>query len=335
MSGDRGDLGVGSASDAARGERHGDRRRTHGYVGRLAPSPTGGMHLGIARTSLCAWLAARAASGTLVLRIEDIDTPRVVPGSAEQIMDELRYLGLDWDEGPDVGGPSAPYVQSQRGELYAAAIETLRARGFVYPCTCSRKEIALVASAPHGELGPHYPGTCREGPSHPGRPAALRFRMPSPPPEFVDRLHGVHREASSDDFVLQRADGVYAYQLAVVVDDIAMGVTEVVRGDDLLSSTPRQLELYRALSASPPAFAHVPLAIGPDGRRLSKRFGSRSVAELRAAGVSAERIVSYLAQSLDLAPAGRLCSARELVAEFDVTRLRRGPGRLDDAALLV
>ncbi len=291
------------------------------------------MHLGVARTSLIAWLCARAASGRLVLRIEDIDTPRVVPGSAEQIMDELRFLGLDWDEGPDLGGPFAPYVQSQRGEHYATAIETLRTRGLVYPCTCSRKEIALIGSAPHGELGPRYPGTCRNGPSHPGRPEALRFRMSETPACFVDRVHGPQPARVGDDFVLRRADGVYAYQLAVVVDDIAMKISEVVRGDDLLTSTPRQLELYRGLSAPPPAFAHVPLALGADGRRLSKRFGSRSVSELRAAGASAERIVSYLAHSLDLVLEGQLCSARDLAAEFDVTRLPRSPVPLDDAAI--
>lgn len=293
------------------------------YRGRLAPSPTGGMHLGIARTSLVAWLRARSAAGTLVLRIEDLDTPRIVPGSAQTIMDELTFLGLDWDEGPAAGGPHGPYLQSERHAHYAAAIDTLRARGLLYPCTCSRKEIALVSSAPHGELGPLYPGTCRNGPSHPGRPASLRFRMPRPAPTFVDRLHGPYGEMVSDDFVLQRADGLYAYQLAVVVDDLAMGITEVVRGDDLLSSTPRQLALYRALGAAPPSFLHVPLGRSPDGKRLSKRYGSVSVGELRARGRSAEQILGLLAASLGIGEPGKSVRAAQLVTQFDLATIPR------------
>jgi glutamyl-tRNA synthetase len=293
------------------------------YRGRLAPSPTGDVHLGVARTSLLAWLAARATGGALVMRIEDIDTPRVVPGAAQAIMEQLRWLGLDWDEGPDVGGPHGPYVQSLRHDRYAQAIETLRARGFVYPCTCSRKEIAQIASAPHGDLGPRYPGTCRSGPSHPGRPEALRFRMPEVAPSFVDRVHGAYASDESDDFVLRRADGVYAYQLAVVVDDIAMRITEVVRGDDLLSSTPRQLALYTALGATPPAFLHVPLVLDPDGRRMSKRFGSPGLPELRAAGMSPERVVGMLAHSLGLLGDSSPLTASDLVPHYDVARLPR------------
>jgi glutamyl-tRNA synthetase len=291
------------------------------YRGRLAPSPTGDVHLGVARTSLLAWLAARAASGALVMRIEDIDTPRVVPGSAAAIMEQLRWLGLDWDEGPDVGGPHAPYVQSARTNLYADAIETLRARGFVYPCTCSRKEIAQVASAPHGDLGPLYPGTCSAGRSHADRPAAQRFRMPKVAPSFVDRVHGSYTAGVSDDFVLRRADGVYSYQLAVVVDDLAMGIIEVVRGDDLLSSTPRQLALYSALGASPPAFLHVPLVLDADGRRMSKRFGSPGIPELRAAGMHPEQLVGKLAKSLGLTDTDAPLTAAELVAHYDPARL--------------
>jgi glutamyl-tRNA synthetase len=305
-----------------------------GYRGRLAPSPTGHMHLGVARTALVAWLRARRAGGRLVLRIEDIDTPRVVSGSAEAIMSELRWLGIDWDEGPDRGGPHAPYTQSARTELYARALEQLRAQGDVYPCTCSRKEIAQIASAPHGDLGPLYPGTCRSGPSHPGRPASQRFRMPSPAPHFVDRLQGPYDAGVSDDFVLQRSDGVYAYQLAVVVDDLAMGITEVVRGDDLLSSTPRQLALYEALGAQPPAFLHVPLMLDADGRRMSKRFGSLSITQCQQAGVSASRVVGMLAHTLGLAEADEALALPALLERFDLAKLPSAPTVFDSARLV-
>jgi glutamyl-tRNA synthetase len=296
----------------------------------LAPSPTGALHLGIARTALCAWLRARASSGRLVMRVEDIDTPRVLPGSAQAIMDDLRWLGLDWDEGPDLGGPHAPYVQSARTALYAEAIDRLSARGLLYPCTCSRKDIAEVASAPHGDLGPLYPGTCRAGARASSRAPALRFRMPTPAAQFHDVLHGEYSAGVADDFVLRRGDGVYAYQLAVVVDDIAMKITEVVRGDDLLSSTPRQIALYQALGAEPPQFMHVPLLLAADGRRLSKRHAARSIAQYRAAGASASQLLGLLAGTLGLANAGEALEPAQLIARFDVARLPRTAARMDD-----
>jgi glutamyl-tRNA synthetase len=312
-------------------ERPGERVSDHVYRGRLAPSPTGGLHLGIARTALVAWLRARQRRGALILRIEDIDTPRVVAGSAESIMDDLRWLGIDWDEGPDRGGPNAPYLQSQRSAHYEAAIDRLRAEGFVYPCTCSRKDIAGVASAPHGDLGPLYPGTCREHPTHPDRPASLRFKQAGPAPGFVDLLQGVYPHPVADDFVLRRADGMFAYQLAVVVDDIAMGISEVVRGDDLLSSTPRQLTLYSALAAAAPSFVHVPLMLDVDGRRLSKRHGAPAIAAYRAAGVSAERVLGFLAASLGLADPIRepKIAAKELITRFDLRRLPLTAARVE------
>ena len=292
------------------------------------------MHLGLARSALVAWLRARKENGHLVLRVEDIDGPRVVQGSAQSIIEDLRWLGLDWDEGPDVGGPHAPYLQSERLQLYAAAIERLRAQQLVYPCTCSRKDIAELASAPHGDLGAQYPGTCRNGPTRNDRAPALRLRVSGPASGFVDGLHGAQPSAAVDDFVLQRGDGVYAYQLVVVVDDIAMQISEVVRGDDLLSSTPRQLALYRALGEPAPRFFHVPLVFALDGRRLSKREHAPGIAEYRAAGVSADRVIGLLAHTLGLAAEGEQLSAQRLLTRFDPALLPRTAALLDPTVLL-
>jgi glutamyl-tRNA synthetase len=256
--------------------------------------------------------------------MEDLDGPRVVPGAAEALLDDLRWLGLDWDEGPDLGGPHAPYVQSQRGALYDAALARLVGSGACFECSCSRREVQASASAPHGELGPRYPGSCRSGPLHPERPRALRFRMTSGEP-FVDGLCGPQAASEGDDFVVRRADGLHAYQLAVVVDDIAMGVTEVVRGDDLLGSTPRQLALYRALGATAPAFAHLPLVLGADGERLAKRHGAVAIADYRAAGWSAERVVGALAASFGWLPAGAELSAADCLARFADAPIPRTP----------
>lgn len=292
------------------------------YRGRLAPSPTGALHLGVARTALIAWLRARKHDGVLVMRIEDIDTPRVTQGSARAIMDDLRWLGIDWDEGPDLGGPHGPYEQSQRSALYTAALDILTERGFVYPCTCSRKEIASVASAPHGDLGPLYPGTCRAGAIRNDRTPALRFKHSGDAPTFDDVLHGPYHDAWVDDFVLRRGDGMFSYQLAVVVDDIAMQINEVVRGDDLMSSTPRQLALYQALGAQPPRFLHVPLLLAADGGRLSKRHQSPSIAQYRAQGVPASVIVGWLAASLGILDAPEPVTPSELIASFELSRLQ-------------
>jgi glutamyl-tRNA synthetase len=304
------------------------------YRGRLAPSPTGTLHLGVARTSLVAWLRARKLGGALVMRIEDIDGPRVVEGSAESLMEDLRWLGLDWDEGPDVGGAFGPYVQSERTEHYASAIARLRESDVVYPCTCSRKDILELASAPHGDLGAIYPGTCRNGVTRTDRPAAVRLRVAAPAPSFVDVLHGDQPARDVDDFVLQRGDGVYAYQLAVVVDDGAMGITEVVRGDDLLPSTPRQLALYRALGVEPPAFLHVPLMLANDGRRLSKRDSAPSIADYRGAGIRADQVIGLLASTLGLLPVGARASAVDLIETFDLDALPRAPTVLDAVPLV-
>jgi glutamyl-tRNA synthetase len=301
--------------------------------GRYAPSPTGPLHLGNARTALLAWLAARAASDRFAMRVEDLDGPRVKPGLEARILGELRWLGIDWDEGPDVGGPHAPYRQSQRLGRYTAAFEALRRRGLAYPCFCSRAEIAAASQAPHGpaDEGPRYPGTCRELDEREralraarGKPPAWRFRVPADVVAFRDVVFGeqvVDVGAQVGDFVVMRADGVPAYQLAVVVDDAAMDVSEVVRGADLLPSTARQLLLYRALSLPEPRFAHVPLVVGEDGERLAKRHGALSLGELRDRGAHPRAVVGMLARSSGLAAPGEMPSPEELVRGFALDRI--------------
>jgi glutamyl-tRNA synthetase len=304
--------------------------------GRFAPSPTGALHLGNARTALLAWLHARAAGGRFVMRVEDLDRGRVRPGIMEAQLADLRWLGLDWDEGPDVGGPYAPYLQTERTEDYRAALHRLANAGLIFACSCSRRDIAAAASAPHGggEEGPRYAGTCRERPAGGWvdggplgeAPMALRFRTPSAEVCFHDLLQGrvcFDPAAETGDFVVRRKDGVAAYQLAVVVDDAAMEITHVVRAADLLSSTARQLLLYEALGLRAPAFLHVPLLLGADGERLAKRHGAVSLAEVRQAGVSPQRVAGWLAATCGLAAPGEEVSAVDLMARFDVARLPR------------
>lgn len=290
-------------------------------VGRFAPSPTGRLHLGNVRSALLGWLQARAAGGQFLLRIEDLDPDRSRPEAVDGILEDLAFLGLDWD------GPV--WRQSQRGAAYDEALRALEAKGLVYPCWCSRAEIARAASAPHvGEEGPVYPGTCRDSAHEkPGRAPALRFRVPAGVVRFDDLVHGPVAQdvaAQVGDFVVRRVDGVASYQLAVVVDDAAQGVTDVLRADDLLSSTPRQLLLYQALGLRPPRFAHVPLLLQPDGKRLAKREGATTVAGLREAGVRAEAVVGLLAKWSGLAD-GRPVPARDLVPGFSLHRVRREP----------
>jgi glutamyl-tRNA synthetase len=307
--------------------------------GRFAPSPTGPLHLGNARTALLSWLDARARGGRYVMRVEDLDGPRVRPGLEGRILAELRWLGLDWDEGPDVGGPSGPYRQSERTGRYAAALERLREAGVVYPCFCSRAEIALVSQAPHGpsDEGPRYPGTCRALPAEDARARserrrpAWRLSVPDAEVGFEDAVHGARRfdvGASVGDFVVMRADGVAAYQLAVVVDDAAMEVTDVVRGDDLLASTARQLLLFRALGLAPPRFGHVPLLLGADGARLAKRHGARSLGELRELGADPRAVVGLLAATAGLVEFGARVRPRDLVPGFQLSALAREPAPL-------
>ena len=278
--------------------------------GRFAPSPTGTLHLGNLRTALLAWLFARSAGSEFLMRVEDLDIGRVRPEFVSEQLADLAALGLDWD--------GEVVVQSERGELYARALDRLD----VYECFCTRAEIREAASAAHGPVGA-YPGTClrlsdarRAELRASGRTPALRVRAGDAVVSFVDRVCGPFSGAV-DDFVVRRNDGAYAYNLAVVVDDAAQGVEEVVRGADLLDSTPRQLWLARALGVDEPAYAHVPLVLGPDGRRLAKRHG-----DVTLRSVDAGEAVEWMARSLGL-PLGR--TARDLLGAFHPDRLPREP----------
>jgi glutamyl-tRNA synthetase len=302
-----------------------------GIRGRFAPSPSGELHLGNARTALLAWLQVRAAGGRFVMRVEDLDPGRSRAEFREAQLADLRWLGLDWDEGPDVGGRCTPYLQSLRSPLYRSALDSLAEQGLLYPCYCTRREIAEASSAPHAgdEEGPPYSGRCLTGRS-PGadRPAALRVRVPDREIVFTDRIAGecrYHPERETGDFVVRRKDGVASYQLAVVVDDALMGITHVVRGADLLPSTARQLVLYEMLGLTPPEWLHVPLLLGADGERLSKRHGAVSLREQREAGVSPERLVGLLAASCGLADPDEEVAPAQLIPRFSLPGLRFSP----------
>jgi len=270
-----------------------------GYRGRIAPSPTGLLHVGHARTFWIAHQRARDARGTLVLRDEDLDPQRSRPEFASAMLEDLKWLGIEWDEGPDVGGPYSPYRQSERTDHYLRVWQDLRRRGVLFPCTCSRKDLAGAAQAPHegGDDEPRYNGRCRDAPSSATDPAGAtwRFRVPDGLTiEWQDRGAGPQSYAAGrdfGDFVVWRRDGVPAYQLAVVADDIAMRITEVVRGRDLLKSAARQLLIYRALGRTPPAFFHCELVKDDEGTRLAKRHDALSLRALRAAGVTPDDIV--------------------------------------------
>lgn len=291
-------------------------------VGRFAPSPSGRMHLGNVFSCLCSWLSARSQGGNIALRIEDLDDRCKRPELAAQLIDDLTWLGLEWDEGP--------YYQHDRLDLYESALHQLQDAGLTYPCFCTRAELH-AASAPHASDGtPIYRGACRGlSAEEVARRSALRapatrLRVPTVDDladdvvEFVDRTYGAQCEALATecgDFLVRRSDGVFAYQLAVVVDDARMGVTEVVRGADLLSSTARQLYLYRLLGLPAPKFAHCPLLLAPDGRRLSKRDGDQSLENLRAK-YTAQEIVGRLAFAYGLQPEPAPRTPESLIADF-------------------
>jgi len=298
--------------------------------GRYAPSPTGALHLGNLRTALLAWLSARSAGSRFLVRMEDLDGGRVRPAVAEAQLADLAALGLDWD-GPVVR-------QSERLGLYEEAIARLGAAGLLYPCFCTRAEIREAASAPHGALPEGaYPGTCRELSARQraerearGRPAALRLRAGGVRVAFADRLLG-RVEGVVDDLVVRRGDGTPAYNLAVVVDDAAQGVEEVVRGADLAESTPRQLHLGALLGLPAPAYLHVPLVLGPDGARLAKRHGAVTLADRAALGQAPEAVRAELARSVGLAAPGERPSPAQLVDRYDPALLPTEPTVLEAA----
>jgi glutamyl-tRNA synthetase len=269
------------------------------YRGRLAPSPTGYLHLGHAKTFWTAQQRANANQGTLVLRIEDLDTARSQPRFLEAALEDLRWFGLQWREGPDAGGPFAPYLQSQRMQFYRDALAKLKDGGYIYPCRCSRQDVLRALNAPHaGEEEPLYPGTCRPSTESSGIKSVpkgqtaprinWRFRVPDGEPvQFADNLFGPQKFVAGrdfGDFIVWRQDDIPAYHLAVVVDDAQMRISEVVRGADLLSSAARQLLLYRALGWTPPEFAHCELVTDAAGHRLAKRNDALSLRTLRERG---------------------------------------------------
>jgi glutamyl-tRNA synthetase len=295
--------------------------------GRYAPSPTGFLHLGNARTALAAWLHTRSQGGEFILRIEDLDSQRSKPGFIRANLEELKWLGLDWDEGPDVGGQYAPYLQSQRFALYQKALEQLQKNGHLFECYLSRKDLQEVASAPHdkpsvyGKQERKLNEQMKQQKRLEGKLPSLRFRVPNKTIRLEDNICGGQLFSALHevgDFVVKRADGEWAYQLAVLVDDIAMNITEVVRGEDLLPSTAAQLLLYEALGATPPTFAHVPLLADETGQRMSKRKGSLTLTALKNADVKPERLVGLLAFSLGLLDKPREVVPQDLLSNYSV-----------------
>ena len=293
------------------------------HDGRFAPSPSGTLHVGNLRTALLAWLFARSAGARFVLRIEDLDPQRSRREHEERQIADLRAIGIDWD------GESVR--QSERFELYREALTRLEADGRVYPCWCSRAEIRAATEAPHGPLAEGaYPGTCRRLSSverserlrSAARPPALRLDAGTERVEFRDRLLG-EQGGVVDDFVLWRGDGTPAYNLVVVVDDAEQQIGEVVRGADLIDTTPRQLLVGRLLGLPAPSYAHVPLVLGPDGARLAKRHGAVTLADRLARGETPADVVAWMARSLGLAGEGERPSASDLVERFDPELLPR------------
>jgi glutamyl-tRNA synthetase len=292
--------------------------------GRFAPSPTGSLHLGNLRTAFLAWLFARSVGARFLVRMEDLDRSRVRPGVEEAQLADLRALGLEWD-GPVVR-------QSERTGLYEEAIARLDDDELLYPCYCTRAEIRAAVSAPHGiSATDRYPGTCREltkseraGREAAGRPPALRVRAEESRVAFTDRLLGP-QEYETDDFVVRRNDGTPSYQLAVVVDDVDQGIGEVVRGADLLDSTPRQLLLARLLGLEAPRYVHVPLVLGPDGQRLAKRHGAVTLADRAALGEGLREVLGWMASSLGLVEPGEMPSPEELLERVNPGKLPAEP----------
>jgi glutamyl-tRNA synthetase len=314
-------------------------------VTRFAPSPTGSLHLGNARTALFSYLWARKTGGKFILRIEDTDLERSQDRFRDQLMADMRWLGLDWDEGPGVGGPSGPYLQAQRGEFYRVSYERLSAQGDAYPCYCTAEELELsrklqrMAGKP-----PRYAGTCRaltaaqrsERETR-GLKPSLRFAVPPDQViEFEDAVHGPQRFASNDigDFIIRRDDGTPAFFFCNAVDDSAMGVTQVLRGDDHLTNTPRQIMLLQALGMKIPAYGHVGLLVGEDGAPLSKRHGSTSVHEFREKGFLSIAVLNQLFRLGHASDVDGWMAAAQMPAHFRPDHLGRAPARFEVSQLM-
>ena len=311
---------------------------------RFAPAPSGSIHVGNARSALFSWLFARHHGGAFVLRVEDTDTSRVSEEAFHGVVDSLHWLGLDWDEGPDVGGPHEPYRQSQRGEVYREHVDRLVADGNAYRCYCTAEELEerRKTATTHGE-SQGYDGRCRvlTDPERAafeaeGRPFAIRFAMPDREWVVNDLVKGEVRFPAGQlrDFVLVRSDGTPVFLLAVAVDDMAMGITHVVRGDDLLASAPRNAAVIEALGGTAPVYAHLPQVFGMDGKPLSKRHGSTSVEAFRELGFLPESLMNYLALlgwSKD--ESTTFLSRDELIAAFDLSRVSSNPAAFDTQKL--
>jgi glutamyl-tRNA synthetase len=313
-------------------------------ITRFAPSPTGALHLGNARTALFSWLAARATGGRFILRVEDTDAGRSQDALLERQLDELRWLGLDWDEGPAVGGPHGPYRQSERAAIYADALAKLEADGKIYPCFCSPEELQLSRKAQlSAGRPPRYARTCAGlSPEEvarriaAGTKPAVRFRVPDHRVvEFHDRIHGPQRFQSDDigDFVIRRNDGSVSFFLGNAIDDSAMGITLVLRGDDHLANTPRQLLLLEALGLPKPEYGHLPLVLAPNGSPLSKREGAASLTDLRTQGYLPTAIANYLLRLGHAAGHDGWLGMDQLASHFDLSRTSHSAARFDEAQL--
>jgi len=304
---------------------------------RFAPSPTGYLHIGGVRTALFNWLWARKNRGTFVLRIEDTDQERSTPESVKVILDSLRWLGLDWDEGPEVGGPQGPYFQMQRLHLYREFADKLISNGRAYRCYCTKEELAsarekLKQENPKANFV--YPGTCRNRTDHPDRPHVVRFNMQAVNREATAYKDLVFGEVSTpnsaqQDFVMLRSDGVPLYNFGVVIDDLTMGITLVMRGRDHMVNTPPQILLYEALEHAIPQFAHLPMMLAPSGEKLSKRHGAVSVGEYETGGFLPMGVVNYLARFGWSHGDQEIFSRSDLIDKFDLEHLGRPDGRFD------
>lgn len=309
--------------------------------GRFAPTPSGRIHLGNILCAMLSWLSVRSKQGKYLLRIEDLDAMRCPRSLADQIEEDLQWFGIDWDDGGSAGGEQ--WYQSSRTEIYDKYFEVLKDKGLLYPCFCSRAELH-TAQAPHRSDGTYiYAGTCRNltpeqiAEKSKRRPPAWRVRVPDRVVSFTDGCQGVYTENLAQDcgdFIIRRSDGVYGYQLAVVVDDGEMGVTEVVRGSDLLNSTPRQMYLYEQLGFPIPQFYHMPLLTAPDGRRLSKRDGDLDLGVLRERFGRPEPIVGMLAKAAGLRPTAEPVALHELIADFSWDKIPKQDIALPEEILL-